>query len=522
MLKFKTLISCALSVFALSITPSQAATFVIQNGVVMMEAESTAATGDWGTETALAGFSGSGYHIWNGTDSFDVSTAGRGTLTYRFRIEEAGNYQMIWRSRIGIGDNASEHNDSWVRFPTGQNVAGEQALNGWTKVFMNQTNVWFWRSSTVDFVGRPIRQFFTAGEHTLQISGRSSGHAIDRIAMYAYQDLEFSASLFDSLPQSPMSGGSAPAPAPTPAPAPEPTPAPAPAPTPAPAPEPEPEPTPAPAPEPTPTPEPVAQVEPPLVRVEGNRLTWNDVDAISINIHRGSGEWIESIPGSSNSWEAPASGEYFVVATGTGPWPTWGRSDTVQVESGGDSTGSTDGSTVALSAEVYSGTALELFWTRIADGSSFEVRRDGSLLTTGDGASYFDDGLQPGTEYLYTVTAIDSSGNVVAEESISVTTRGEGGGGVSAGASDLPLTGQVYSQSAIELFWNTDSLGEGNFQFDVFQEGMLIGQTDGRSFYIENLDSDTESVYRVVGTNESGQSVMSEEISLATFPADNP
>ena len=103
-----------------------------------------------------------------------------------------------------------------------------------------------------------------------------------------------------------------------------------------------------------------------------------------------------------------------------------------------------------------------------------------------------------------------------------MTTRGEGGGGVSAGASDLPLTGQVYSQSAIELFWNTDSLGEGNFQFDVFQEGVLIGQTDGRSFYIENLDSDTESVYRVVGTNESGQSVMSEEISLATFPADNP
>jgi len=240
------------------------------------------------------------------------------------------------------------------------------------------------------------------------------------------------------------------------------------------------------------------------------------VEALSINIHNGNGEWIETIPGSSNSWEAPTSGEFFVVATGTGPWPTWGRSDTVQVESVG---GSAVGTIGELSAEVYSGTALELFWMRNASGSSFEVRRDGSLLTTGDGSSFFDDGLEPGTEYQYTVTAIDSSGNVVVEESINVTTRGEG---VSAVASDLPLSGEVYSQSAIELFWNTDSLGEGIYQFDVFQEGVLIGQTDGRSFFIENLDSDTESVYRVVGTNESGQSVMSEEISLATFPADNP
>ena len=136
MLKFKTLISCALTVFALSITPTQAATFVVQNGIVIMEAESTAATGDWGTETALSGFSGSGYHIWNGSDSFNVSTAGRGTLTYRFRIEEAGNYELIWRSRIGIGTNPTEHNDSWVRFPTGQNVAGEQALNPWSDSFV--------------------------------------------------------------------------------------------------------------------------------------------------------------------------------------------------------------------------------------------------------------------------------------------------------------------------------------------------------------------------------------------------
>jgi len=79
---------------------------------------------------------------------------------------------------------------------------------------MNQTNRWYWRAATVDFVGRPIRQFFPAGEHTMQISGRSRGHAIDRIALYAYEDVNFSEPLFDSMPQSPMSGATAPAPAP--------------------------------------------------------------------------------------------------------------------------------------------------------------------------------------------------------------------------------------------------------------------------------------------------------------------
>ena len=519
MFKFKTLISCALTILALSINPAQAATFVAQDGIVMMEAESTAATGDWQTQTSFGGYSGSGYHIWTGSDSFNVSTAGRGTLTYRFRIEQAGNYQMIWRSRIGRGDLASEHNDSWVRFPSGRNVSGEEAIDGWTKVFMNQKNRWFWGSFTVDFVGRPIRQYFSAGEHTMQISGRSSGHAIDRIALFAYNDVSFSESRFDSLGQSPTTDGGSPAPTP-------------PAPTPEPAPEPTPEPTPEPAPEPAPAPvDVVTQVEAPIVNVDGNTLRWNDLDSVSINIHRGNGEWIETIPAFVSSWEAPAAGEYYVVATGNGSWETWGRSATVQVESSaGASSGadapsaddaSADDASAELYAEVYSRTALELFWARRSAGSSFEVRRDGALLTVRDGPSYFDDGLQPGTEYQYTITEIGSSGDVQAEASISVTTRGDGGDS-SADSVELPLYGEVYSQSAAELFWNTDAIGGGSYQFDVYQEGVLIGQTDGRSFFIDGLSSGTTYIYKVLGMNENGDSFESNEFFLATFAPDTP
>jgi len=41
---------------------------------------------------------------------------------------------------------------------------------------------------------------------------------------------------------------------------------------------------------------------------------WPHVDAISINVHGSQGEWIETIPGDSNSWLAPKTGAYFFVA----------------------------------------------------------------------------------------------------------------------------------------------------------------------------------------------------------------
>jgi len=203
----KLLVSAALVVGIVSFSSAHAATFAEKNGVVMMEVESSKATGSWKLERSLKGYSGNGYYIWRGTDAFGKSTAGRGTITYTFRIQKAGNYQMRWRSRIGKGNSRTEHNDSWVRFPSGRDIKGQQALNGWTKVFMNTRDKWVWQSATVDNVGKPVRQYFSAGVHTVQISGRSSGHAIDKIALYRYADVPYSNSKFDSLPNSGTTNG---------------------------------------------------------------------------------------------------------------------------------------------------------------------------------------------------------------------------------------------------------------------------------------------------------------------------
>jgi len=122
-------------------------------------------------------------------------------------VQTPGNYELRWRSYITEGNNATEANDSWVRFPTGRNISGQHALNGWTKVFMNQLNMWSWSAKTVDNVGKPLRQFFSAGDHVIEISGRSHGHAIDRLVMYRYDTIKYSTNTFEAFAVSSTVGG---------------------------------------------------------------------------------------------------------------------------------------------------------------------------------------------------------------------------------------------------------------------------------------------------------------------------
>ena len=463
----------------------------------MMEAESSGTAGDWELERSIGGFTGNGYLRWDGSDAFNVSSAGRGTITYRFRIERAGNYELLWRSRITRGNSNSEHNDSWARFPTGRNVSSEQPLNGWTKIFMNTQNQWAWRSRTVDNVARPVRQFFSAGDHTMQISGRSNGHAIDRISLYDYSDNSIDTNSFTSLPVSRTTNETAPTPVPESAP------------------------VPTPAPEPAPLP---ARTEAPVPAVSGDLLSWSAVDAIAINVHRGNGAWLESLPGSETQWQAPAAGSYYLVATNEQSWQAWGRSQTVTVAATGTPSNGGNDSALQLSAQIYSDTALEIFWvSNDANALTFEVRRDDQLLTTNDGRSYFDNSIQAARQYNYTVTAVNAAGNALATDTVSVSIDGTPTDSSPATNGGLNLSGQAYSQSAIELFWSTDQLATGvSYQFEVYLDSVLLGTTDGRSFFRENLTAGTANEFFVIALDDAGVAVLTESVVVTTRAVDTP
>ncbi len=218
--KFAALTFGYFALFALSPAMS-ASIFVEDQGKVVIEMESANAGAGWSFENTISNYKGTGYYVWKGADLLSSNKAGQGgTITYHFRISKPGNYELRWRSYIAKGNSRSDSNDSWARFPTGKNISGEHALTGWTKVYMNTFGDWSWSAKTVDRKGYRIRQYFGAGDHSIEVSGRSNGHAIDRIVLYKYDELNYSASTFDEFAESDTTTGSNPTPAPQPQPQP--------------------------------------------------------------------------------------------------------------------------------------------------------------------------------------------------------------------------------------------------------------------------------------------------------------
>lgn len=188
--------------------------FVEDSGLVKLDVEMADITGtDWNLRTDISDFNGSGFLVWEGPNS--MGNPGNGLLTYKVRINTPGTYRFIWRSYITVGNNNTEHNDSWLRMPDAAHLYGMKnnghivypkgtnlppipesagqgnttpngaGVDGWFKIYMNTANNWKWQSSTSDHDAHDIYAVFThPGIYTVEISGRSSGHGIDSFVLF--------------------------------------------------------------------------------------------------------------------------------------------------------------------------------------------------------------------------------------------------------------------------------------------------------------------------------------------------
>ena len=173
----------------------------------------------------------------------------------------------------------------------------------------------------------------------------------------------------------------------------------------------------------------IAVVQAPQVVVTENTLYWAPVEALTINVHREEGGWLESIPGDATQWQAPAPGGYFIVAADRGEWQGWGKSNVVDVSEAGVNAGSTDDGldeSVVIDnyyAKVYSQTSAELFWELPnEDVVEVEILRADGLLVYSNGKSFYEGNLQPGTTYYYSLIPYDVHGNIGPEYTLSITT----------------------------------------------------------------------------------------------------
>ena len=82
-----------------------------------------------------------------------------------------------------------------------------------------------------------------------------------------------------------------------------------------------------------------------------------------------------------------------------------------------------------LTSATYSSSAIEIFWqpgvSSVSVIETNEITRNGVVVGTTDGTSFFEDGLNAGTTFDYGVTVIDGEGNRSEETLISVTTNAQ-------------------------------------------------------------------------------------------------
>lgn len=177
--------------------------FLENDGLVLIEIENTAFSGDWKLKSNGGGFSGQGYLVWEGKQYFN--DPGNGTMTFKIKIKNPGIYRFLWRSSVKMGNNGTEHNDSWLRFndaddffakknssvvyPKGSgkspNPEGSSG-DGWFKIYRGGNDLGFkWQAMTYDNNAHKIyASFQNAGIYTMEVSARSAGHAIDKFVLF--------------------------------------------------------------------------------------------------------------------------------------------------------------------------------------------------------------------------------------------------------------------------------------------------------------------------------------------------
>ena len=172
------------------------------NGIVVIEAENLSLVNGWQVQTSKSDYSGDGYLNWQGGNYF--SQPGNGVITQKIKINQPGTYRFQWRNRVGYGSQSSEHNDSWLRFPDASDFYGKKGSSivypkgsgkspnpngsgsdGWFKIYLSGNLDWTWSTKTSDNDSHNIYvEFDSPGIYTMEISGRSNDHLIDRIVLF--------------------------------------------------------------------------------------------------------------------------------------------------------------------------------------------------------------------------------------------------------------------------------------------------------------------------------------------------
>ena len=175
-----------------------------------------------------------------------------------------------------------------------------------------------------------------------------------------------------------------------------------------------------------------------------------------------------------------------------------------------------------LRSTLYSRSAAELFWDRSDEvGLRYEVRRDGDLLGITEGISFFDDQLRDARTHVYEIVAVSLNGDRSAPSFVRLVDQ-EASPPDNAPTVSPPanIRLEVYSQTAIELFW--DRVSGQSLTYEIRRNGVLLEITDGSSHFDSSLNASDSYIYEVVAINVLGARSSGAEVQLSSAQPSNP
>lgn len=172
------------------------------------------------------------------------------------------------------------------------------------------------------------------------------------------------------------------------------------------------------------------------------------------------------------------------------------------------SDGSAPTKPTGLQATALSSSRIDLTWSASNDPQSgvagYRVYRDGALVGEATGTTYQDEGLAPGTEYEYRVSAVNGDGleSDPSDPARATTPRADD---TTPPTTPEGLEATALSPRQVQLSWLPSSDPEsGIARYEVYRDGVSVGPSTETTFTDGDLQPDTEYDYQVSAINGDG------------------
>ncbi len=159
----------------------------------------------------------------------------------------------------------------------------------------------------------------------------------------------------------------------------------------------------------------------------------------------------------------------------------------------------------AVIVETLSSSQLRVSWTAATDNVAvvgYTVTRNSSRLQDVGSVSFVDGGLQPDTQYCYTIIANDKAGNHSPPTS-SVCGRTAAASKI-APAAPTGLSAQAASTTSIKLSWTAPADPAGISGYIILLGDKQVAQVDGTTALMPKLQPNTQYCYRVAAIDSHG------------------